>query len=505
MISCPGCGAGMRFDIASQKLKCDYCGAEAVVGEIAGGSEAREQKGVWSDTDFQETNEAGTAAESGADGAELMDVTIFSCPQCGGEIYSTGQEASSFCTFCGASVVLEGRLSQAVRPKYIIPFKKTKEDCKKIYADLTSGTVFTPKELKDPEYLERFQGIYLPFWTYSFSQKGNVVLKGTRESGDYTEHLSLSCDLDATYDGISYDASSAFNDELCSYITPFNRSSVKNFDPGYMSGFYADAADVDSDIYVEDAQKDADDETFKKIKKQYPDVTVSPPKNPGKAFHTSFEGVTAAMYPVWFLTYRSGDRVAYAVVNGETGQIAADLPADRKKFVLGSLLLALPLFLLYTLLPTITAQRQMIIAIIFAAATFLIYLLGSWEIERREFRTDDKGFQSSLKKSKRKKSGSRKSAKGPGKTDNKVRSAGTGAGENRFMVAFRTFLPLLAAVAGIIIRVVNPVSDIYYYGGTILIFICICFTLMGTIKRFNLLTTRPIPKFHDREGGDSRA
>ena len=503
MISCPGCGAGMRFDIASQQLKCDYCGATAKVGEISVGTEAREQKGVWPEAESDPVGDAGTAAPE--DDGETMDVTVFTCPQCGGEIYSTGQEASSFCTFCGASVVLEGRLTKTARPKYIIPFMKTKEDCKKIYAGMTSKAIFSPKELKDPEYLERFQGIYLPFWTYSFSQKGNVVLKGSRESGDYTEHLSLSCDLDASYDGISYDASSAFQDELCRYITPFNSSSVKEFDPGYMSGFYADAADVESKVYLKDAEKDANDETFKKVRDKYPDVTVNPPSNPGKAFHTKLEGITAAMYPVWFLTYRSGDRVAYAVVNGETGKIAADLPVDRRRFLLGSALLAVPLFLLFTLLPTITAQRQIIIAAILSAAAFAIYLLSSMEIDRRENRTDDKGYQASLKKNKGRKKDTGKAKDENAESEAKVHAAGSRAGENKFLVTLRTLLPLLAAVAGIIIRIINPVSDIFYYGGTILIFFCVCFTLMGLIGRFNLLTTRPIPQFHNREGGDSGA
>ena len=113
MIPCPGCGAGMRFDIASQKLVCDYCQSTQEVAQA--GNERSAKAGEASDT---------------------MDVTVFTCPQCGGEIYSTDNEASSFCSFCGASVTLEGRLTQARRPLYIIPFKKTKEDCKQIYADL---------------------------------------------------------------------------------------------------------------------------------------------------------------------------------------------------------------------------------------------------------------------------------------------------------------------------------------------------------------------------------
>ena len=468
MVICPGCGAGMRFDIATQKLKCDFCGTMEEISSVRAGREAR--------------------AEGMADSPETeeMTATSYSCPQCGGEILSMNQEAASFCSFCGASVVLEGKLVQTKKPKYMIPFQKTKEDCKNIYGKLTKRAWFAPKELKDPEYLERFRGIYLPFWTYDVSQKGKVTLTGTRESGNYTEHLQCSCDLDAAYDGISYDASSAFNDELCSFITPFNRSDIKDFHEGYMSGFYADVADVDSTVYGNDALEDANKESMKKIRDKYPGVHIKEPENMTGRFHTRLEGVWSAMYPVWFLTYRSKDRVAYAVVNGETGKIAADLPVDRRKFLIGSLLLALPIFLLITLLPTITAKNLLIASVILAVASFVMYLLSSSEIRRRELRLDDKGYQSKYPKM---------NAAGKG-----ARTAGGG-----FLSVLRTILPLLGAVAGILIRILNPVSDVFYYTGTILIFLCICFTLTGLLGRFNLLTTRPIPELFEREGGDDRA
>ena len=56
--------------------------------------------------------------------------------------------------------------------------------------------------------------------------------------------------------------------------------------------------------------------------------------------------VELALLPVWFLSYRNGDRVSYAVVNGQTGKAAADLPVDGKRYLAGSLLLAVPLFFL---------------------------------------------------------------------------------------------------------------------------------------------------------------
>lgn len=80
----------------------------------------------------------------------------------------------------------------------------------------------------------------------------------------------------------------------------------------------------------------------------------------------------SAMFPVWFLSYRKGDRVAYAVVNGQTGKAAADLPVDRRKYIIGSLLLAVPLFALLNLRFTITPAVALILS---ALLSFVCILL----------------------------------------------------------------------------------------------------------------------------------
>ena len=51
----------------------------------------------------------------------------------------------------------------------------------------------------------------------------------------------------------------------------------------------------------------------------------------------------------------------------------------------------------------------------------------------------------------------------------------------------------------------NPVSDLWYYGGSILAAVGICITFIGIIRKFNILATRPLPTFYDRKGGNDRA
>ena len=63
--------------------------------------------------------------------------------------------------------------------------------------------------LKDPEFIDGFRGIYMPYWTYYVTQKAPISLpaKRSHRSGDYiiTDHYRLEGDLDAYYKGLSYD------------------------------------------------------------------------------------------------------------------------------------------------------------------------------------------------------------------------------------------------------------------------------------------------------------
>ena len=157
MFSCPNCGGNLKFDIPSQHLSCEYC--HELFNPYAfedKKSDAEEEKSYESD----------------------YEVTIFTCPQCGGEILSTDNAAAGFCSFCGASTILYSRISHERRPNYIIPFQKSKEDCKNAYRNLMRRAIFAPKELKDPKYIDSFRGIYMPYWAYYVTQQGSFFVKG---------------------------------------------------------------------------------------------------------------------------------------------------------------------------------------------------------------------------------------------------------------------------------------------------------------------------------------
>lgn len=384
MYECPNCGGNLKFDIAGQQLCCAYCGTQA------------DPYSVCKERDAEES------VVPGGDKGEY-EVTVFTCPQCGGEILSEDTTAATFCSFCGASTILDSRISRTRRPGYILPFARTKEDCRAAYGKMMRRAFFAPKELKDENLLEKFRGIYMPYWVYSFEKEGGISFPGkkTRRRGDYliTDHYRLECQVEVKYSGMAYDASSAFSDSLSSAIAPFDLRQGKEFAPSFLSGFYADTSDVEKHVYLQEAEDIVVRHTANRLAKdsvcrKYHAGAMGDGQRIRNALCPDEKKSELAMLPVWFLSYRNGDRVGYAVVNGQTGKAAADLPVDMKKYLTGSGILAVPLFLLLNLFLTITPGKILLIAALLALLCILISNRQMNHILARESGEDDKGLAS---------------------------------------------------------------------------------------------------------------
>ncbi len=481
MYECPNCGGNLKFDIASQMLKCDYCLTTA------------DPYVITKDRDAEENSD--------------FDVTVFTCPQCGGEILSTDTSAAEFCSFCGASTILDSRISKEYRPAHIIPFKQTKDDCKKAYISRMKRAVFAPDELKSEKHIDSFRGIYMPYWSYHISQKGTVSLKGQKSfrKGDYiyTDHYSLSGKIDAEYKDLSYDASSSFADNISEKIAPFDVKDQVDFTPSFLSGFYADTADVGSYPYKEDVLKLANTTSYNQLKKDaaFSGISFSSKntENLSQSLCTEYHPPKRVMYPVWFMSYRKGDRVAYATVNGQTGKVAADIPVDIKKYILGSLLTSIPIFILLNFLFTIRPGTALFYSILLSVASFIIYWSEIIKIIHKDQRDDDRGYLFLHTQN----------DSDDAKENKKVLNSITlstlwtysfWSKKCKIPGFIGSFIAILAAL---LIFICNPISDIWYYSGTIIAFLGILFTIMAIIQKYNILATRRLPQFNRKGGNDN--
>ena len=541
MISCPNCGGNVLFDIPSQKLKCDHCHE------------------LFEPTAFEDKT-SDAEEEKAFDGD--YEVTVFTCTQCGGEILSTDNAAAGFCSFCGASTILYSRISHEHRPGYIIPFQKTKEDCKQAYASMMKRAIFAPKELKDPKNIDSFRGIYMPYWAYYLTQQGPLAIPAQKvyRSGNYmiTDHYNLTGELDAYYKGLSYDASSSFADSISEALAPYDVKNMKAFTPAYLSGFYADTSDVPSSVYEYDAHNTAFENTFKQVSAipAYASYSIELKKDSAslsKVFNTQTEAVDSALFPVWFMSYRHKDRVAYATVNGQTGKVVADLPVDPGKFAAGSLLLAIPIFILLACFVTFMPSSLLILSCILAVITSIIYTTELSAINKRDSFADDRGKNYKLNPNIIPEPHIPKQVAKPKKKKCSIFSkfmlgyyivmllvqlcsligifSDSGTQNATFILWILLLITMIITIAigsrkiqqlpakqsvlgyvlctiaiciGFAISTLRPIYDLYYYIGAIVCLLSVIISLADIIRYYNVLSTRRLPQF-DKQGGDNRA
>lgn len=525
MFECSSCGADLRFDIASQKLKCDSCNNEYNVSDSMKLRSARS-------TDLKEVED------------QKVEVYSFVCPQCGGIIYGDRQDLTGFCSYCGSAVELAGRLTTIESPNSVIPFQKTKADCIKIFKKMTRSTPFLPKDYKDTKHIDSFRGIYMPYYLYHVDYDGHFTAKAdgnSRRRGDYiyTDKYSVDGNLKGGYQGFEHDASTTFNDEISEAIGPFMNEKRTAFNAGYMCGFYADASDENAKSFTTDARNTANNVLCKKIdnlarKQQHSLSIVDNQYIPNKITNIQSE---KTMYPVWFMSYKNGNRVAYAAINGQTGKITADLPIDFKKFLLSSLITAVPLYFLLNLMFLIVPSVMLVIYSICCTISTYMFHRQAKNIIKRD------GINSTTDKEKKNKKNDGftfgdfmliggiivlacfieipatadfailvipyvapffisylnfRFARKLRKERKMLNQAGV-----QITGTLSAYISTIAVFAGLAIVFLKPVLDLWYYGGCLILLVCILTELLMIVKNHNYLVTRKPVQFN-KKGGDDR-
>ena len=357
MFPCPNCTGALLFDIETQMMKCEHC------------------ESLFHPFSLDEKNKDAKATE-------MYDVTTYVCPQCNGEINSTENLVATFCVYCGSPVTMIQKMGQNKKPDYIIPFMKTKAQCMEAYKKNIQSVHYVPKEMKNPK-LENFVGIYMPYWMYSADVNKMIRMRGAsvkRKSGKIiSQYYLVEGEWRVKADGIVHDASSSFSDELSEKIAPFDMDGKKEFHAGYLSGFYADTEDVSKDIYAADAADVICDSMSKEVESQLnlKDFT----------FESSLEQIAddmelkeekMALMPIWFMAFKNKDRVSYAAINGQTGRVATDMPVDMKKYFFGSVAMAIPIFLILSMLFFL---RPMTLLAIIGGLTTAVLFVHSKELK----------------------------------------------------------------------------------------------------------------------------
>jgi len=385
----------------------------------------------------------------------------------------------------------------------------------------------------------------------------------TRGSYDYYEDYLLTARLSGNgLYGVPYDASRNFDDTIAEQIAPFDREQLTEYNEGYLAGMYADSPNVGAEIYRDEVLGQATDTAINDIERSFPGINVKIPvsnRERQKLLKSEFLGYDAVLLPVWFLTWKNNNRVAYAVVNGQTGKLHIDLPIDKFQFMKFTAIAAAVLFLLLTMFVSVTSR------FVLWFSALLLYLVGRKyyselkKIRNKDNHVFDKGYL--LMEGDNDVTMSEKQRERLRKRKKYLSAFSMGLGSALGMIVFIVlcifgfgFLGLMFDIAvsqeGAIgmtalilllqiilfvktifvsfhlknkssiitsilsmaaigyswfVALTQPVQDWWYYIGALICLIVSSIVCFDLINRFNIASTRPIPSFYTRKGGNDNA
>ncbi|MBR1772112.1 MAG: hypothetical protein IJ747_08800 [Lachnospiraceae bacterium] len=302
IFKCANCGGNVVYSPEKKKMVCPYCESE----------------------ESQQIQYAG-----------YKQITI--CPDCSGEVPVDEFTAATQCPYCSNYLILDERVEGAFLPKQMIPFRMGKETCKKALREKFGKQIFAPTDFLSEARLNSMEGTYVPFWFFDYdvnaiySGEGRKVRSWTSGSTEYTEtsYYDVRRNMDITYQNIPVDASIPMPDPVMDLMEPYDYQELSDFDPKYLSGFYAERFNLTAEQLKARADQKMRADTAELLKAEVSGYSGVTEKENVSCIRR--EEASYGLLPVWKYNYTYNGQDYPFYVNGQTGKIVGTVPLSTKK------------------------------------------------------------------------------------------------------------------------------------------------------------------------------
>ena len=336
---CEGCGADLEFRIGTQNLTCPYCGHEKTI-ELADDAEVAEQ-------DLYATL-ARLAERRGARQPEADSLSEVACDACGAVVQFTGTITSGTCAYCGAILQLDNVHDSPSRVPVdgVLPFMVPRDRAQQNLAAWVKSRWFAPNDFKARGIEGRFNGIYLPYWTFdsmTFTRYSGMrgdhywVTVGTGKNKRRemrTRWTPASGRFQRFFDDVLVIAGQGLPLKRLTALEPWPLEDCAPFAQELLAGFVARTYDVPLDLGFQTGRQRMDQAIRGEVHQRIGgDVQVI------HSLETRYDALTYKhlLLPVWMLAYRYKQKSYQVVVNAGTGEVQGDRPYSWIKILLAVL------------------------------------------------------------------------------------------------------------------------------------------------------------------------
>lgn len=338
---CEGCGADLRFDIGVQQLKCEYCGAVKTIA-IDATVAVREQ-------DFAAMLKR--VADRRVHSHVATPTKEVTCRNCGGGVQFVGTLASDECAYCGSAIQLNDAYTSPDRIPVdgVLPFQVDRDRAQVNLAAWVKSRWFAPNEFRRRGVHGRFNGVYLPYWTFDAlttthwtGERGDnyTVWVGTGKNRRMETRIrwsSCSGVYQRFFDDIAVPAATGWPENRLNALEPWPIVQCRPFQQEFLAGFLASTYDVELDAGFEQARTHADSLLRTDIRRE-----IGGDHQRIHQMDVQYDAVTYkhVLLPVWTLVYRYRDKPFQVFVNAGTGEVQGDRPWSWIKICLFILTIA---------------------------------------------------------------------------------------------------------------------------------------------------------------------
>jgi hypothetical protein len=239
----------------------------------------------------------------------------------------------------------QSKPSRLIKPGALLPFKITRARAVEEFRSWLSGLWLAPGELKRfTSTSGGIKGMYLPYWTYD--SRVTTQYEGQRgEDYSETEHYEeedssgravsrsrqvtrtrwypASGGVVNTFDDVLVLAGKSLPSNIITSLEPWDLKNLVPYADEYMSGFQAEAYQLDLGEGFEKAKGFMDGAVRRSIERD-----IGGNRQQITAARSQYDNITFkhVLLPVWISAYRYRDRTYRFIVNARTGQVQGERP-----------------------------------------------------------------------------------------------------------------------------------------------------------------------------------
>ena len=336
---CEGCGADLKFHIGVQSLKCPYCGFEKQI-ELAEDAQVAEQ-------DFHAIL-ARVRELRGKDRDDEADQNEVRCAACGATVVFVGSLTSSECPYCASPIQLEDvhKAENRVPADGVLPFLVPKDKARTNLSEWIKSRWFAPNEFLKRGVEGKFNGTYLPYWTYDTltftrytGQRGEYyyVTVGSgknRRTERRTRWYPASGNFQRFFDDVLVLAARNLRRDLMLKLEPWPLGKCSPFNQQMLAGYLARTYEIELDEGFGEAKQRIDKALDSDVRRRIGGDTQRV-----HSINSRYEAITFKhlLLPVWLMAYRYHEKTYQVMINAGTGEVQGERPYSWVKITLAVL------------------------------------------------------------------------------------------------------------------------------------------------------------------------